>query len=239
MLAQRAGLRPTLHAARSRKSSAAGGFLITGRSRAAHVCHVATKSVEFSDLVGMQAPPFLLKDAVTKQDVSLEQFSDRPALLVIFMCVHCPYTSTLKAGIAELAVEYQAKGVAVVAVSSNNIQSHPQDAPEHMAKDAARFGYTFPFLFDETQEVAKAYSAASTPEFYVFDAQRQLAYHGQFDDNRLCMEAFPPVQSGHSLRAALDAVLAGKPASPSQPSIGCNIKWRPGTEPSYFTKQVV
>jgi alkyl hydroperoxide reductase subunit AhpC len=133
--------------------------------------------------------------------------------------------------LAQLARDYQARGVAVVGISSNDITSHPADSPELMKREKAEVGYTFPYLFDETQEVARAYQAACTPDFYVFDRDRKLVYRGQLDDSR--PESPIPV-TGKDLREALDAVLAGKPVSDKQrPSLGCNIKWRPGREPSY------
>lgn len=153
-----------------------------------------------------------------------------------FLAVHCKYVVHLKEGITSLAKEYQSKGVSVIAVSSSSIETHPQDGPDKMAEDATKYGFTFPFVYDETQEVAKAYLAACTPEFYVFDSEGKLTYHGQFDDAK---PSKPDPVTGKDLRAALDATLAGSPVPKSRPSIGCNVKWAPGNEPSYFGAQVV
>ena len=180
--------------------------------------------------LGTQAPDFSLRN-VDGQTVSLADFEGAPALLVIFMCNHCPYVKHVAPELAILGREYQGKGAAVVAISSNNTASHPADSPEQMVHEAEQRGYTFPYLYDETQEVAKAYKAACTPDFYVFDKDRKLAYRGQMDASR--PDSGKPV-TGVDLRAALDAVLAGKPAPAEQkPSIGCNIKWKPGNEPAY------
>lgn len=181
--------------------------------------------------LGTQAPDFSLPDTSGKT-VNLAHFADAPALLVIFMCNHCPYVKHVADGLASLGKEYQAKGVAVVGISSNDVKSHPDDAPARMAEEAQQRGYTFPYLYDESQAVAKAYRAACTPDFYIFDGEQQLVYRGQMDDSR--PDSGKPV-TGADLRAALDALLAGKPLPEKQtPSIGCNIKWRPGGEPDYF-----
>ena len=181
--------------------------------------------------LGTKAPDFLLPD-VDGRMVSLGDFADAKALLVIFMCNHCPYVKHVAAGLASLAKEYQDRGVAVVAISSNDVATHPDDSPEKMAEEVRQRGYTFPYLFDETQEVAKAYRAACTPDFYVFDSGRSLVYRGQMDSSR--PDSGIPV-TGEDLRAALDAVLAGTPISDDQkPSIGCNIKWMAGAAPDYF-----
>jgi len=181
--------------------------------------------------LGTSAPDFSLPDT-TGKTVSLCDFADAPALLVIFMCNHCPFVKHVAAGLAELARQYQAKGVAVVGISSNDVENFPEDAPEKMAEEIELRGYTFPYLYDHTQEVAKAYRAACTPDFYVFDREQKLVYRGEMDASR------PGNQievTGKNLRAALDAVLAGQPVSEEQaPSIGCNIKWKPGNEPDYF-----
>jgi len=154
-------------------------------------------------------------------------------LLVIFMCNHCPYVIHVADHLAQLAAEYQAKGAAVVAISSNDVASHPQDSPEQMVHEAENRGYSFPYLYDDTQEVAKAYAAACTPDFYVFDADQRLVYRGQMDSSR--PDSGIPV-TGEDLRAALDAVLFGAPVSEDQePSLGCNIKWIEGSEPGYFS----
>jgi len=181
--------------------------------------------------LGTAAPDFSLPDTNGKT-VSLADFADTPALLVIFMCNHCPYVKHVAAGLAKLAREYQQRGVAVVGINSNDAENYPDDAPAKMATEVKSRGYTFPYLYDATQEVAKEYSAACTPDFFLFDKHRRLIYRGQMDSSR--PENGIPV-SGHDLRAALDAVLAGKPLPKDQkPSIGCNIKWKPGNEPDYF-----
>lgn len=181
--------------------------------------------------LGTTAPDFSLIN-VDGKTVSLSDFADAPALLVIFMCNHCPYVKHVAPELANLAREYQAKGVAVVAISSNDVSSHPEDSPEQMVAEVEQRGYTFPYLYDDTQEVAKAYRAACTPDFYVFDQDQRLAYRGQMDDSR--PDSGIPV-TGRDLRAALDAVLAGQSAADEQkPSLGCNIKWKAGNEPDYF-----
>jgi peroxiredoxin len=180
--------------------------------------------------LGTEAPDFSLPDTQGKT-VSLADFADAPALLVIFMCNHCPYVKHVADALATLAREYQQRGVAVVGINSNDAESYPDDSPEKMAEEARQRGYTFPYLIDESQEVAKAYQAACTPDFYVFDKNRRLAYRGQMDSSRPGSET--PV-TGKDLRAALDAVLAGRPAAKrQQASLGCNIKWKPGNEPDY------
>jgi peroxiredoxin len=182
--------------------------------------------------LGTKAPPFRLPDPQGKW-VSLDDFRDAPALLVVFMCNHCPYVKHIRSRFAELAKEYQAKGVAVVGINSNDVVSYPDDAPEKMAEEIKQVGYTFPYLHDESQEVAKAYRAACTPDFYLFDRDRRLVYRGQFDDSRPGNRR--PV-TGADLCAALDAVLAGRPvASGQRPSLGCNIKWKRGNAPEYFS----
>jgi len=181
--------------------------------------------------LGTQAPDFSLPN-VDGSTVSLSDFDDAKALLVVFMCNHCPFVIHVAPELARLAAEYQAKGVAVVGISSNDVSTHPQDSPEQMVREAQERGYTFPYLYDETQEVAKAYRAACTPDFYVFDAEKKLVYRGQLDDSR--PESGIPV-TGEDLRAALDAVLEGKPVPEDQkPSIGCNIKWKEADAPEYF-----
>jgi len=181
--------------------------------------------------LGTQAPPFRLPDPQGKW-VSVDEFKDAPALLVVFICNHCPYVKHIRSQFAELAKEYQAKGVGVVAINSNDIENYPDDRPEKMAEEIKQVGYTFPYLYDESQEVAKAYRAACTPDFYLFDRDRRLVYRGQFDASR--PGSGRPV-TGADLRAALDAVLAGRPVPGNQrPSLGCNIKWKRGNAPDYF-----
>jgi len=181
--------------------------------------------------LGTEAPAFRLPDADGKP-VSLDAFRDAPALLVAFLCNHCPYVQHIREGFARFAKEYQAKGLAIVAINANDAKSHPDDAPAAMAQEIRRFGYVFPYLVDETQAVAKAYRAACTPDFFLFDAARKLVYRGQFDASRPG-NAIPV--TGADLRAAADAALSGRAiAADQKPSIGCNIKWKPGNEPDYF-----
>ena len=183
--------------------------------------------------LGTEAPAFSLPN-VDGSVVSLADFADAPALLVIFMCNHCPYVVHVADHLAQLAAEYQARGVAVVGISSNDVANYPADSPEQMVREAEERGYTFAYLYDSDQSVAKAYHAACTPDFYVFDADRRLVYRGQMDDSRPRVENPTPI-TGKDLRAALDAVLAGEPVSAEQtPSLGCNIKWIAGAEPEYF-----
>lgn len=177
------------------------------------------------------APDFSLPDPSGKT-YSLNDFKNAPGLLVIFMCNHCPYVVHLCEGLAAFGREYQDKGLAIVGISANDITTHPDDRPEKMAEVAKTAGYTFPYLYDETQEVAKAYRAACTPDFFLFDRNRKLVYRGQFDDSR--PDSGIPV-TGKDLRAAADAVLTGQPVAENQkPSMGCNIKWKSGSEPDYF-----
>jgi peroxiredoxin len=183
--------------------------------------------------LGTKAPDFRLPDTNGKL-VSLDDLSGAPALLVAFICNHCPYVIHIRSEFAKMAREYQSRGVAVVAISSNDATNYPADNPEKMKEEVRIAGYTFPYLYDEDQQVAKAYRAACTPDFFVFDKDRKLAYRGQFDDSRPRVANSAPV-TGKDLRAALDAVLAGQPVSADQkPSIGCNIKWKVGNEPDYF-----
>ncbi len=180
--------------------------------------------------LGTKAPDFRLPD-VNGTIVSLADFVGKP-LCVMFMCNHCPYVKHVAQELAKIARQYQSKGFAFVGISSNDVTSHPEDSPEMMKVEAQTQGYHFPYLYDETQEVAKAYSAACTPDFYVFDSHHHLVYRGQMDSTRPRSGATP---TGEDLRAALDAVLAGRPISIEQrPSIGCNIKWKAGNEPRYF-----
>jgi peroxiredoxin len=180
--------------------------------------------------LGTAAPDFCLPDTNGKI-VSLTDFKDKPALLVIFMCNHCPYVKHIRAGLGQLARDYAPRGVAMAGINSNDAENYPEDSPVKMAAEAKSAGYFFPYLYDESQSVAKAYRAACTPDIYLFDRGRRLVYRGQFDDSRPGNGI--PV-TGKDLRAALDAVLAGKPVSPNQKaSIGCNIKWKAGNEPEY------
>jgi thiol-disulfide isomerase/thioredoxin len=181
--------------------------------------------------LGTTAPDFKLPDTSGKI-VSPADFKDAPALLVIFMCNHCPYVVHIRSGLAQLARDYLPKRVAIVGINSNDVANYPDDSPAKMKVEVKSAGYIFPYLYDETQAAAKAYRAACTPDIYLFDKNRQLVYRGQFDASRPGNGI--PV-TGRDLRAALDAVLSGKPVSPDQKaSIGCNIKWKSGNEPDYF-----
>ncbi len=181
--------------------------------------------------LGAPAPDFRLPDPSGKT-WSLDDFQDAKGFLVIFLCNHCPFVIHIREGLAGVAKEYQGKGIAVVGINSNDVKKYPDDRPEKMAEVAERIGFTFPYLFDETQDVAKAYRAACTPDFFLFDKSRKLVYRGQFDGSRPGNDV--PV-SGNDLKAALDAVVQGNPVPAEQkPSIGCNIKWKPGNEPEYF-----
>ncbi len=173
--------------------------------------------------LGMAAPDFTLPDTDGKL-VSLADFARAPALLVAFICNHCPYVQHVRSAFAQLARDYQAKGVAIVGISSNDAVAYPADSPAKMKEEKQAAGYVFPYLYDETQEAARAYHAACTPDFFVFDRQRKLVYRGQMDDSR---PGNGKPNDGADLRAALDAVLAGRaPSAEQRPSIGCNIKWR-------------
>lgn len=179
--------------------------------------------------LGSPAPSFRLPDTQGKI-LSLDDLEGAPAFLAVFICNHCPYVIHLREGLALFYRDYANSGLGMVAINSNDIATHPQDGPEKMAEEARRSGYGFPYLFDETQEVAKAYQAACTPDFFLFDGNRQLVYRGQFDSSRPGNDI--PV-TGEDLRRAVDAVLEGKPmVEPQKASLGCNIKWRAGNEPS-------
>jgi peroxiredoxin len=179
--------------------------------------------------LGTEAPDFALPDVTTGETVKLTDSADADALLVMFICRHCPYVRHVRDGIAALGHDYRRTGLAIVGISSNDPKEYPEDAPESLAEDAREAGYAFPYLYDETQDVAKAYHAACTPDFFLFDRDRRLVYRGQLDDSRPRNDV--PV-TGRDLRAAIDATLAGRPVSEDQyPSVGCSIKWRPGNEP--------
>jgi peroxiredoxin len=181
--------------------------------------------------LGTLAPDFQLPDTQGAR-VKLKDFEGKPALLVVFMCNHCPYVKHLNRDLAQLARDYAVKGVAVVGINANDVEHYPADNPARMAQEAKAVGYGFPYLYDATQAVAKAYRAACTPDFFLFDHDQRLVYRGQFDDSRPGNGV--PV-TGEDLRSALDAVLSRKPVPARQkPSIGCNIKWKPGNEPDYF-----
>ena len=183
--------------------------------------------------LGTLAPAFDLADFDGKRH-ALEDFKGSQALLVVFTCEHCPFARHIRAGFARFAADYAPRGLAVVAINSNDVSAYPQDGPDAMREEARLAGYGFPYLLDADQSVAKAYRAACTPDFFLFDADRRLIYRGQFDDSR---PGDDRPASGADLRAAADAVLAGMAAGPEQrPSVGCSIKWKPGAEPDYFTR---
>jgi peroxiredoxin len=174
--------------------------------------------------LGTTAPDFALVDVVSGKTLRRDDFRGNKALLVMFICAHCPYVKHIEKGLAKLGKDYQAQSLAIVAISSNDAITHPGDSPTGLKQQAETFGFVFPYLYDETQSVAHAYDAACTPDLYLFDADFHLAYRGQFDASRPS-NAIPV--TGQDLRAAIDAILAGKPAPADQhPSIGCNIKWK-------------
>jgi len=184
--------------------------------------------------LGTPAPYFSLPQPATGKNVSLADFTSTDALLVIFMCNHCPYVLHIHKELNDLIREFQAKGLAAVAINSNDVDNYPDDSPEKMISLSNDMGYCFPYLFDEDQSVAKAYKAACTPDFFLFDKEHKLAYRGQFDASRPRNDA---AVTGANLRAALEAVLTGKTIleEAQQPSMGCNIKWKEGNSPDYFS----
>lgn len=182
--------------------------------------------------LGTAAPDFQLPDVVTGQTISLASFSGKTALLVMFICRHCPFVKHVQDELAALGKDYRDQAVAIVAISANDADNYPDDAPEPLKQMAEELGFTFPLCYDASQSVAKAYTAACTPDFFLFDADRKLVYRGQLDDSRPGNDK--PV-NGEDIRAAIDALLAGQPVAAEQkPSIGCNIKWKPGNAPDYF-----
>lgn len=182
--------------------------------------------------LGTRAPDFSLPDVATGKKVSLQDFGNKKALLVMFICRHCPYVKHVEKELAKLGRDYGSKALAIVAISSNDAENYPDDRPEKLKEFAKQAGFTFPLCYDETQSAAKAYAAACTPDFFLFGEKRQLVYRGQLDDSRPGNSV--PV-TGKDLRAAIDALLADRPVPPDQkPSMGCNIKWKAGNEPAYF-----
>jgi len=183
--------------------------------------------------LGIKAPPFSLPEPATGRTVSVSDFEGSGGLLVIFLSNHCPFVRHVRAGVAALAREYQEKGLAVVGIGCNDADTHPADGPDKIGEEIERVGYTFPYLFDESQDVAKRYTAACTPDFFLFDGEMRLVYRGQFDGSRPSNDV--PV-TGEDLRRAVDAVLQGEKPDPENqiPSLGCNIKWKPGNAPDYF-----
>ena len=175
--------------------------------------------------LGTLAPAFSLPEVVTGKTATLQELKSKVATLTMFICNHCPYVKHVQGELVKLAKDYQPKGVSVMAINSNDVVNYPEDSPEKMKAVAQQYAYPFPYLYDETQEVAKAYQAACTPDFYLFDKDLKCVYRGQLDDARPKNEV--PV-TGKDVRAALDTLLAGQPVNPDQkPSIGCNIKWKP------------
>jgi thiol-disulfide isomerase/thioredoxin len=181
--------------------------------------------------LGTLLPTFTLPDSAG-HPVSADDFTNSPGLLVMFLCNHCPFVKHIRGELARFALRYQKRGLAIVAINSNDARAFPEDGPEMMLQEAQQAGYRFPYLYDETQEVAKSFRAACTPDFFLFDHRGRLVYRGQFDDSRPGNDL--PV-TGADLAAAVDSLLDGREVDPIQkPSIGCNIKWKPGNEPDYF-----
>ena len=182
--------------------------------------------------LGTPAPDFQLPDVVSGKTISLSTFAGKKALFVMFICRHCPFVKHVQNQLANIGKDYVSRDVGIVAISANNVATHADDAPDKLKQMALELGFNFPYCYDESQKVAKAYTAACTPDFFLFDAEQKLVYRGQLDESRPSNDI--PV-TGKDLRAALDAVLAGNSVNPEQkPSIGCNIKWKPGNEPSYY-----
>ncbi len=195
--------------------------------------HTAATTEGRSDLMqlGQSAPDFNLTDVVTGQKVSRDQFVAKKALVVLFICKHCPFVQRIKGGLAQLSKDYEASDAAIVAISSNDASFYPEDGPASLKQMAMEEGFRMPFLYDETQEVGKTYTAIATPDVFVFDANRKLVYRGQFDDAR---PGNDKLVTGESVRAAMDAVLAGTPVPADQkPAIGWGIKWKKGNAPAY------
>ncbi|ATS18502.1 thioredoxin family protein [Synechococcus sp. PCC 6717] len=182
--------------------------------------------------LGTPAPDFQLPDVVTGQTISLGTFAEKKALLVMFICRHCPYVKHVEKELARLGQDYKDSDLGIVAISANDAAAYPDDAPDSLKAMAMELGFTFPLCYDESQETAKAYTAACTPDFFLFDGDRKLVYRGQLDDSRPRNDA--PV-TGKDLRQAIDTVLSGgTPSEDQKPSLGCNIKWKPGNEPAYY-----
>jgi len=191
------------------------------------MAHVESTMVE----LGTAAPDFSLPDVVSGNTISLSSFAGSKGLLVMFLCPHCPYVKHIQSTLAALLKEYAGAPLGIVAISPNDVAQFPEDGPDGIRTQAAELAFAFPYCYDESQVAAKAYRASCTPDFFLFDEGRNLVYRGQMDGSRPKNDT--PV-TGSDLRAALDAVLAGRPVDPVQrPSIGCNIKWKPGNEPAY------
>ena len=185
--------------------------------------------------LGSDAPGFDVTDVVTGKRLTLDDFQGRKAFLIMFICRHCPFVIHVRDELARIGRDYDHPDVGILAVSSNDVKHYPQDGPEKLAAMARELRFTFPFALDESQETAKAFGAACTPDFFLYDRDLKLVYRGQLDDSR---PGNGRTVDGEDLRAALDAVLEGRPVNPDQQrSIGCNIKWKPGNEPDYFRKR--
>jgi peroxiredoxin len=182
--------------------------------------------------LGTKAPDFFLPDVVSGNTISLKTFADKKALLVMFICRHCPFVKHVQQQLAQIGQDYADQSLGIAAISANDVANYPDDSPDNLKLMAKELGFNFPFCYDESQETAKAYTAACTPDFFLFDENRQLVYRGQLDESRPSNNV--PV-TGKDLRSAIDAVLAGKEINLDQkPSIGCNIKWKSGKEPEYY-----
>ena len=183
--------------------------------------------------LGTKAPDFSLHEPASGNTVSLSDFEGAKALLVVFMCNHCPYVKHLNKPLADMIKQYESQGLKAVAINANDVDNYPDDSPDKMIDEVNNLGYSFPYLYDESQSVAKAYKAACTPDFFIFDDKQQLAYRGQFDDSRPKNDK--PL-TGDDMRNAIETILAGNtiPEEEQKPSMGCNIKWKPGNEPDYF-----
>jgi peroxiredoxin len=182
--------------------------------------------------LGTTAPDFQLPDVVSGKTISLDIFSDSKALLIMFICRHCPFVKHVQQELARIGRDYGDRQLGIVAISANDAEKYPDDAPESLKEMVGELGFNFPLCYDASQETSKTYTAACTPDFFLFDSDRKLAYRGQLDDSRPSTDT--PV-TGKDLRSAIDSLLAGKPVNSEQkPSLGCNIKWKPGNEPDYF-----
>ncbi len=182
--------------------------------------------------LGTTAPDFQLPDVVSGKTISLGTFRDSKALLIMFICRHCPFVKHVQQELAKIGRDYNDRPLGIVAISANDAENYPNDSPESLKEMAQQLGFNFPLCYDESQETTKTYTAACTPDFFLFDGDRKLAYRGQLDDSRPSTDT--PV-TGKDLRGAIDALLAEKPVNQEQkPSLGCNIKWKPGNEPDYF-----
>ncbi|MGM3306856.1 thioredoxin family protein [Anabaena sp. WFMT] len=186
--------------------------------------------------LGTKAPDFNLPEVVSGETISLTNFANKKALLVMFICQHCPFVKHIQKELAQLGKDYFNSNLGIVAISANDAQNYPNDAPESLKAMATELGFKFPFCYDETQATAKAYTAACTPDFFLFDSENKLVYRGQLDDSRPSNNK--PV-TGADLRAAIEAVLADQPVpSEQKPSVGCNIKWKSGNEPNFCNQTI-